>query len=80
MKALIFRILKQLKNDPRTLAIMLVAPLLLMSLIYFLLSDNDYNARIGVYDIQESFIEVLSEEVEVKQLSDTSEINSFLVR
>jgi ABC-2 type transport system permease protein len=78
MKALIFRILKQLKNDPRTLAIMLVAPLLLMSLIYFLLSDNDYNARIGVYDIQESFIEVLSEEVEVKQLSDTSEINSFL--
>lgn len=36
MKALLLRILKQLKNDPRTLALMLVAPFLIMSLIYLL--------------------------------------------
>ena len=34
MKALFVRILRQLKNDPRTLALMLVAPFLIMSLIY----------------------------------------------
>ena len=42
MKALLLRILKQLKNDPRTLALMLVAPFLIMSLIYLLLGDSDY--------------------------------------
>lgn len=78
MKALLLRILKQLKNDPRTLALMLVAPFLIMSLIYLLLGDSDYRPVVATYDMPSSFTEPLTTSAEVKTLTDTALANTWL--
>lgn len=78
MKALLLRILKQLKNDPRTLALMLVAPFLIMSLIYLLLGDSDYRPIVATYDMPSSFTEPLTTSAEVKTLTDTLQMNTWL--
>lgn len=41
MKATMIRIMKQMKHDKRSLALMLLVPIIIMSLIYFLLSDKE---------------------------------------
>ena len=78
MKALLLRILKQLKNDPRTLALMLVAPFLIMSLIYLLLGDSDYRPVVATYDMPSSFTEPLTTSAEVKTLQDTALADTWL--
>ena len=78
MKALLLRILKQLKNDPRTLALMLVAPFLIMSLIYLLLGDSDYRPVVATYNMPSSFTEPLTTSAEVKTLIDTLQMNTWL--
>ena len=78
MKALLLRILKQLKNDPRTLALVLVAPFLIMSLIYLLLSDSDYRPVVATYNMPSSFTEPLTTSAEVKTLTDTLQTNTWL--
>lgn len=78
MKALLLRILKQLKNDPRTLALMLVAPFLIMSLIYLLLGDSDYRPVVATYNMPSSFTEPLTTSAEVKTLTDTLQMNTWL--
>ena len=78
MKALLLRILKQLKNDPRTLALMLVAPFLIMSLIYLLLGDSDYRPVVATYEMPSSFTKPLTTSAEVKTLQDTALANTWL--
>ena len=78
MKALLLRTLKQLKNDPRTLALMLVAPFLIMSLIYLLLGDSDYRPVVATYNMPSSFTEPLTTSAEVKTLTDTLQMNTWL--
>ncbi|MGM9795920.1 MAG: ABC transporter permease [Candidatus Aphodosoma sp.] len=65
MKALIIRVLRQLKNDPRTLALMFFAPLLMMGLIYLLLGDTEYNPKVGIVNMPEEFSEILAENADV---------------
>ncbi|WP_242824138.1 hypothetical protein [[Clostridium] dakarense] len=66
IKALILRIIKQNIRDKRTLALMMIAPLIIMSLIYFLFnSSNDSILNIGVYNTTNEFNKYL----------DTSNIN-----
>ena len=48
MKSLIVRIIKQMKNDKRTLGLLLIAPLMIMTLMYLLLGDSSYEPKIGV--------------------------------
>ena len=78
MKALLLRILKQLKNDPRTLALMLVAPFLIMSLIYLLLGDSDYRPVVATYDMPETFTEQLTVSAEVIAIADTTFADTYL--
>ena len=78
MKAFLLRILKQLKNDPRTLALMLVAPFLIMSLIYLLLGDSDYRPVVATYNMPSSFTEPLTTSAEVKTLQDTALADTWL--
>lgn len=78
MKALLLRILKQLKNDPRTLALMLVAPFLIMSLIYLLLGDSDYRPVVATYEMPSSFTKPLTTSAEVKTLQDTALADTWL--
>jgi ABC-2 type transport system permease protein len=46
MISLILRIIRQMKNDPRTMALMLLAPVVILTLLYFLLGETDYRAKL----------------------------------
>lgn len=48
MISLILRIVKQMKNDKRALALILFAPILMISLLYFLLGESSYTPVIGL--------------------------------
>jgi ABC-2 type transport system permease protein len=59
VRALAVRILKQLKNDRRTLALIFFAPVLLLSLLYFILSSSNTEISIGVVNAPEKFVDGL---------------------
>lgn len=48
MKGLVIRILRQMGNDKRTLALMIIAPILILSLLYLLLGEGSYVPKIAV--------------------------------
>ena len=58
-RALAVRILKQLKNDRRSLALIFIAPLLVLSLLYFILNSTNQDIRIGVINASEGFMDNL---------------------
>jgi ABC-2 type transport system permease protein len=58
--ALVKKIIIQTIRDKRTLALMMIAPLILLSLVHFLFtSNNTSNLKVGVYNTSESFNEEL---------------------
>lgn len=59
VRALAVRILKQLKNDKRSLALICFAPILLLSLLYFILSSTNADIRIIVTNAPERYIDNL---------------------
>lgn len=48
MKGIVLRIVHQMKNDRRTLALMVVAPLMILTLLFFLLSESNYRPTITI--------------------------------
>jgi ABC-type multidrug transport system, permease component len=59
---IIKRIIKQTVNDKRSLALILIAPLFIFTLIYFLLGDSDYKATIGQYQMPSQLIEKIEDQ------------------
>jgi len=80
MKGLIIRIVKQMGNDKRTLALILVAPLLILGLIYLLLSNSSYVPKISVDKSFPSFIltELKKQDVTVTVINSNENIDSLL--
>ncbi|TCT14557.1 ABC-2 type transport system permease protein [Natranaerovirga pectinivora] len=60
MFSLIKRIIKQVKNDKRSLALMLFAPLMILTLINLLLGDTSYTPKIAIVEGPAAIIEALS--------------------
>ncbi|MDR1604857.1 MAG: ABC transporter permease [Gracilibacteraceae bacterium] len=58
--ALAARILKQMRRDRRTLALMLFAPLIVLSLMYIVLAGDEQPARLAVFNLPADYIENLS--------------------
>lgn len=57
IKALTVRILKQLLNDKRTIALIVVAPIVVLSLVYYVLCGNSTEYTVGVVNAPKNFIE-----------------------
>jgi len=71
MKYLIIRVIKQIKNDKRTLALIIFAPLLVLTLLKFLLGDSNYTPKIAVYNIPAPiYNELKNENVEIIDFAD----------
>lgn len=47
MKGIILRIIRQMLNDRRSLALLIIAPLLILTLLYFLLGESPYIPKVG---------------------------------
>lgn len=57
--ALVRRIVFQIINDKRTLALIIVAPIFLMTLIYLLLGKSDYQPKVTEYGLSEVLLNKL---------------------
>lgn len=61
IKALVKRIIRQFIRDKRTLAMMFIAPLLILTLVNLVFSGNDYEPEIAVVSDQATLSEKLEE-------------------
>jgi len=75
MRGLALRVIKQIRNDKRSVGLILIAPLLIMSLIYLLLSDSNYKPTIAVEktDSFTAYYDALEkEDVKLKDFPDSA--------
>lgn len=71
------RIFKQTVRDVRTLMLLLVAPILILSLLYYIftVSDNTNGLKVGVHQISDSYLEQLhDQDIQTKQYHDNNSI------
>lgn len=77
MLALIKRICQQMLRDKRTLALLFLAPLLVLSLMYFLFNGNTVDPKIGVMNVDAKLVQKLEdvdiEAVEYKDVIDAEQ-------
>lgn len=62
IKAIVTRIIKQFARDKRTLALMTMAPLLILSLMYLVFAYDEYKPRLVVHNIPSPIVGVLEEQ------------------
>lgn len=62
VRALVIRILRQLLHDKRTLALMLIAPLLILTLVSLVFHSNSYRPKIGTVHLPTAMTQGLSKE------------------
>ncbi|HWT74521.1 MAG TPA: ABC transporter permease [Mobilitalea sp.] len=63
------RIMRQTANDKRSLGLILIVPIFLFTLIFFLLGDSDYKASIAVNGMPTQLVDkIASQDVTVKSL------------
>lgn len=62
VRALAFRILNQLRHDRRTLALMLIAPIFLLTLVYFILADTVPIVNVAIINAPAGFEDKLEEQ------------------
>lgn len=81
IKAIINRIIKQTIHDKRTLALMMIAPMIVMTLVYFLFNSNeDKLLRVGVYNTSAEFNDNLKKvDLDVIKYSSKNEIEDEIV-
>ncbi len=86
---IIKRIIRQTVNDKRSLGLILVVPIFLFTLIFFLLGDSDYKASIGEQGIAAPLIEKIKVEdvtvetmelLEGKKAVEEKEIDALLYK
>lgn len=89
LNAIIVKIIRELIRDVRTLALMMLAPLVVITLMYFIFDvNNEADIRIGMPDTtNETFVEGLPEDVEavpyevapiLETLLNTDELDAFV--
>lgn len=78
--ALATRIAKEILRDKRTLALMMIAPLLLMSLVSVLFNTYDnVNLVLGVHQVDSNIIELLEEqEVNVIEIQEDEDVTNLI--
>ena len=61
ISAMVMRILRQMRHDKRTLALMLMAPILVLTLIRFVLEDTESEGRVAVISAPDSYVNALAD-------------------
>lgn len=61
VKAIIIRILLQLAHDKRTIGVMILAPIFVLTLMSFIFDGSDYHPKIGIINAPISFVNRLED-------------------
>ncbi|WP_226670696.1 hypothetical protein [Metabacillus litoralis] len=75
------RVFRQTINDKRSVMMILVAPLLILTLVYFLLGDSDYVPTVGINKnaIPDSLVTALEEQdLNVIDINDAQQAKEYL--
>ncbi|MDO3410574.1 ABC transporter permease [Saccharibacillus sp. CPCC 101409] len=79
IRALASRIIRQFIRDKRTMALLIVAPLLVLSLMYLVFDSDDYVPKLGTIDLPDAIVQQLeSESVELHRYPDAAEADAAL--
>jgi len=71
--ALVKRIFRQMFRDKRTLALLFVAPLLILTLMYFLFNGSSVESKLGVTGVDDNLVSVLKKaDIQVKQYENVN--------
>lgn len=62
VKAVMIRILRQLGHDKRTIGLMILAPMLVLTLMSYIFSGTEYHPKIGIVNAPLDFVNKLEEE------------------
>ncbi|KAB2333130.1 ABC transporter permease [Cytobacillus depressus] len=77
--ALVIRILRQIVRDKRTMALLIFAPILVLSMLYFVFNGGDYQPKIGLVNLPDQIQNQLNlDNAEIKQYNSTSEAEKDL--
>jgi len=60
-RAIALRILQQMRHDKRTLALMFVAPVIVLTLIYFVLDETNLEGHVAVISAPETYVNALAD-------------------
>ncbi|MFT4415579.1 ABC transporter permease [Fredinandcohnia humi] len=78
--ALIKRIIQQLLRDKRTLALLFVAPLLILSLMYVLFNGETGNPSLGIKNVEDSLVEKLEKvDILVKEYEQLTYVEGTII-
>lgn len=77
MIAIVLRIMKQMVNDKRSLALVIFAPIIIISFMYLIFSDSNYIPKITVKDIPTPIVSAL-EKQEVTIIQNAGSIDDIL--
>lgn len=75
IKVLTIRILKQLLNDKRTIGLIIVAPIVILSLVYYILCGNTTEYQIGIINAPQSFLDEIKDENDDDVIIKTEKID-----
>lgn len=78
IKALVVRILRQFIHDKRTMALMLIVPMLIMLLMSLVFNGAQYNPKIGVVNVPEEIVQQLREHGAIVTEYDGDKANEAL--
>lgn len=80
IRALVKRIVLQLFRDKRTLALLFVAPLLILTLMHFLFTSNGDSSKVGIEGLSDEMVEQLEKvEIDVINFQETTNIEDAIV-
>jgi ABC-2 type transport system permease protein len=79
MNSLIIRIIKQIRNDKRSLALMMLAPLMILTFINLLLGEREFAPIILIDKAPNAIVEKLKEQAEViTDAVDKEDVDTYL--
>ncbi len=77
IRALALRILVQIRHDKRTLGLILIAPLFIMTIVYFIFNAADTKVNLGIVNVEDEYVyEMESNEkftVNIKEYNSSEE-------
>lgn len=79
ISAIALRIWHQLRHDHRTLALMFLAPLLILTLIFFILDDNTATLKVAVTNVPQNYVLGLEREAVLVQYTTASDAHDALL-
>lgn len=79
IRALVKRIVLQLVRDKRTLALLFIAPLLILTLMHFLFTSNEVPSKLGIEGLSSGMVKQLEKlEIDAVSFQDTSDVKEAI--